>query len=65
MGGDLNVTLTFPYPNKEGLPQKVSLRVLMPEAFPWEPVEVFSLTDDVKWLPTPGCGIWKTVFAGR
>ena len=50
-GWGFECDVDIPYPNKEGLPQKVSLRVLMPEAFPWEPVEVFSLTDDVKGFP--------------
>ena len=37
--------------NTEGLPHRVPLQVSMPEAFPWEPVEVFSLTDEVSGFP--------------
>ena len=32
-----------PYPNQEEIPREVPLRVLIPEAFPRQPVEIFSL----------------------
>ena len=40
-----------PYPNDAGIPHEVPLRVLIPEAFPREPVEVVSLSQEVSCFP--------------
>ena len=40
-----------PYPNHQEVPCKVPLRVLIPEAFPRQPVEIFSLSEQVSGFP--------------
>ena len=40
-----------PYPNQEEVPCKVPLRVLIPEAFPMQPVEISSLSEQVNGFP--------------
>ena len=58
-GWEFECEVEIPYPNMEGLPQKVSLRVLISEAFLWEPVEVFSMTDEVSGFPHQDAGSGK------
>ena len=50
-GWSFECAVKVPHPNNERPPHKVSLRVLIPETFPREPVEVFSLTDEVCGFP--------------
>ena len=40
-----------PYPNQEEVSCKVPLHVLIPEAFPRQPVEIFSLSEQVSGFP--------------
>ena len=40
-----------PYPNQGGIPCKVLLRILIPEVFPREPIEVFTLCKEVSGFP--------------
>ena len=40
-----------PYPNQEEIPREVPLRVLIPEAFPRQLVEIFSLSEQVNGFP--------------
>ena len=44
-------TAKVPYPNQEGIPNEVPLQVLIPEAFPRQPVEIFSLSEQVNGFP--------------
>lgn len=39
------------HPNQEGLPCEVFLRVLIPEVFPREPIEVYSISEEVSGFP--------------
>ena len=40
-----------PYPNQGEVPCEVPLQVLIPEAFPMQPVEIFSLSEQVSGFP--------------
>jgi len=42
---------TIPFPNKNNLPHVVPFQVLIPEEFPYVPVEFYSLSEDVKAFP--------------
>lgn len=48
-----------PYPNQEEIPCEVPLRVLIPEAFPMQPVEIFSLSEQVSGFPHQEAGSRK------
>ena len=48
-----------PYPNQEEVPCKVPLRVLIPEAFPMQPVEISSLSEQVSGFPHQEVGSRK------
>ena len=40
-----------PYPNKENIPCEVPLRVLIPEEFPHEPVDLYTMCREVEGFP--------------
>ena len=46
-------------PNQEEIPREVPLRVLIPEAFPRQPVEIFSLSEQVNGFPHQEAGSQK------
>ncbi len=48
-----------PYPNQEEVPCDVPLRVLIPETFPMQPVEIFSLSEQVSGFPHQEAGSKK------
>ena len=40
-----------PYPNQENLPSEVLLRVSIPEVFPYAPIDIYPLCEDVRGFP--------------
>lgn len=52
-------TAKVPYPNQEEIPCEVPLHVLIPEAFPRQPVEIFSLSEQVSGFPHQEAGSKK------
>ena len=50
-GWEFECEVKIPYPNREGLPEKVGLRLFVPESFPREPVDVFALTEEARGFP--------------
>ena len=48
-----------PCPNQEKIPREVPLHVLIPEAFPSQPVEIFSLSEQVSGFPHQEAGSRK------
>ena len=48
-----------PCPNQEKIPGEVPLQVLIPEAFPSQPVEIFSLSEQVSGFPHQEAGSRK------
>ena len=40
-----------PYPNQEGLPYEVPLSISIPEAFPYAPVDIYPLCNEVRGFP--------------
>ena len=40
-----------PYPNQSNLPCKVPLRISIPETFPYAPVDIYPLCEDVRGFP--------------
>ena len=50
-GWEFECDVEIPYPNREGLPEKIGLRLFVPESFPREPVDVFALTEEARGFP--------------
>lgn len=44
-------TAEVPYPNKKNFPREVPLRVLIPEEFPYEPVDIYTICGEVNGFP--------------
>lgn len=50
-GWSFECFLQAPYPNTENIPREVMFRVVIPEEFPYAPVDVYSEYEDVRGLP--------------
>ena len=50
-GWEFECVAKVPYPNQEGIPSEVPLRVLIPETFPREPVEIYPTFEEVSGFP--------------
>ena len=50
-GWEFECVAEVPYPNQEGIPSEVPLRVLIPEVFPREPVEIYPTFEEVSGFP--------------
>ncbi len=44
-------TVQVPYPNQENLPREIPLYVSMPEAFPYAPVDIYPICEEVRGFP--------------
>ena len=44
-------TAQVPYPNQENLPREIPLCVSMPEAFPYAPVDIYPICEEVRGFP--------------
>ena len=51
IGWEFECVAKVPYPNQEGIPSEVPLRVLIPEEFPRKPVEIYPTFDEVSGFP--------------
>lgn len=50
-GWSFECFLQAPYPNMENIPREVMFRIVIPEEFPYAPVNVYSEYEDVRGLP--------------
>lgn len=50
-GWSFEFVLQAPYPNTQGVPREVMFRAVIPEEFPFAPVDVFSSYEDVRGFP--------------
>ena len=50
-GWEFECVAKVPYPNQEEIPSEVPLRVLIPETFPREPVEIYPTFEEVSGFP--------------
>jgi len=50
-GWEIICTMIIPFPNKEGIPKNVPMRVLIREGFPLAPIDFYPTCDEVKGFP--------------